>query len=82
MDTKMKVVNIHEAKTQLSKYLQDVAEGKEVVIGRYGQPIARLVPYRSEPPVYKLGVLKGKIDVADDFDAVDESLVADFEGRS
>ncbi len=64
----MKIVNIHEAKTQLSKYLQDVAEGKEVVIGKYGQPIARLVPYLSEVPKYQFGLLKGKITISDDFD--------------
>jgi prevent-host-death family protein len=64
----MKIVNIHEAKTQLSKYLQEVAEGNEVVIGRYGQPIARLVPFDDGVPKYKLGMLKGKIVVADDFD--------------
>lgn len=64
----MKVVNIHEAKTQLSRYLQEVEEGKEVVIGRYGRPVARLVPYQSEAPKYKLGLLKGKLRIADEFD--------------
>jgi len=64
----MKIVNIHEAKTQLSKYLQDVVEGNEVVIGKYGEPIARLVPYESGKPKYKFGVLKGQITVPDNFD--------------
>jgi prevent-host-death family protein len=64
----MKIVNIHEAKTQLSKYLQDVAEGGEVVIGKYGQPIAKLVPFESGEPKYKFGLLKGQITVPDDFD--------------
>ncbi len=68
----MKIVNIHEAKTQLSKYLQEVSEGKEVVIGKYGEPIAKLVPYMSEEPKYKFGVLKGQITVADDFDEASE----------
>jgi prevent-host-death family protein len=78
----MKIVNIHEAKTQLSKYLQDVEEGKEVIIGRYGQPIARLVPFVGDAPVYKLGLLKGELKVADDFDEPDEVVIATFEGQS
>jgi len=75
----MKIVNIHEAKTQLSKYLQEVADGGEVIIGKYGQPIARLVPYVSPTPKYKLGLLKGKLKVAKDFDEVDERVAQLFE---
>ena len=70
----MKIVNVHDAKTQLSKYLQEVAEGKEVVIGRYGQPVARLVPFVAEKPAYKFGLLKGRIRIAEDFDAPDERI--------
>ena len=76
----MKIVNIHEAKTQLSKYLQEVAEGHEVVIGRYGEPIARLVPYVADKPTYKLGLLKGRLTVRHDFDAVDDDVQDAFEG--
>ena len=78
----MKVINIHDAKTQLSKYLQEVAEGGEVVIGRYGRPIARLVPYAAAPPVYKFGLLKGEIKVAAGFDAPDGDVAALFEGQA
>jgi prevent-host-death family protein len=77
----MKVINIHEAKTQLSKYLQDVAEGREVIIGKYGQPIARLVPYAASQPKYQLGILKGQLKVSDDFDTSDEQVTGLFEGR-
>ena len=75
----MKVVNIHEAKTQLSKYLQEVADGGEVIIGKYGEPIARLVPYISHEPKYQLGLLKGKLKVAKDFDDVDPTVAKMFE---
>ena len=78
----MKVVNIHEAKTQLSKYLQDVADGQEVVIGKYGQPIARLVPFVSEAPKIKFGLLKGQITVPANFDEPDQEVVRMFEGQS
>jgi prevent-host-death family protein len=64
----MKLINTHEAKTQLSKLLEDVASGEEVVIGKYGQPVARLVPYVSEKPKYQFGLLKGKLRVSDDFE--------------
>ncbi|HVQ43543.1 MAG TPA: type II toxin-antitoxin system Phd/YefM family antitoxin [Candidatus Saccharimonadia bacterium] len=78
----MKVVNIHEAKTQLSKYLQEAAEGKEVVIGKYGQPIARLVPFESDKPKIVFGLLKGKFSVSDNFDEPDEELIRMFEGEA
>lgn len=62
----MKIVNVHEAKTQLSRILQEVSEGKEIVIGRYGEPVARLIPYKSDKPQYKFGLLKGEIRIKDD----------------
>lgn len=78
----MKIVNIHEAKTQLSKYLQDVAEGKEIVIGKYGQPVARLVPYMAREPKYRLGLLKGTLAVPVGFDEPDERVAALFESQN
>jgi prevent-host-death family protein len=62
----MKQVNVHEAKTQLSRLLQQVEEGEEIVIGRNGHPVARLVAFRSgrrQP-----GAWRGKGWIADDFD--------------
>lgn len=64
----MKVINIHEAKTQLSKYLAEVELGKEIIIGRYGIPVARLVSYEVVKPTYRFGLLKGKIRISADFD--------------
>lgn len=64
----MTQVNIHEAKTQLSRLLAKVAAGEEVVIARNGKPVARLVP--AEPPRKKrvLGQYRGEIWISPDFD--------------
>ena len=57
-------VNIHEAKTHLSRL---IAEGKEVVIARYGEPVARLIPIRSNSEARKPGSAKGKFEVPKSF---------------
>lgn len=61
--------NIHEAKTQLSKLLEQVAQGGEVLIARAGVPVARLVPVAPSPTARVLGTEAGRFVVADDFDA-------------
>ena len=65
----MAVVNVHEAKTHLSKLLARVEGGEEIVIARDGKPVARLVAVAPERRKRKLGTLRGRIWVADDFDA-------------
>jgi prevent-host-death family protein len=62
-------VNIHEAKTHLSRFLARVEAGEEIVIARAGRPIARLVPIERPKGKRTLGFLHGRIRVADDFDA-------------
>jgi len=62
-------VGVHEAKTHLSRLLQRVAAGEEIVITRGGEPIARLVPIESGARKRVLGLDEGKIWIADDFDA-------------
>ncbi len=71
-------VNVHAAKTQLSKLLQRVEAGEEIVIARNGTPVARLAPVE-KPPV-QLGWAKGKVWIADDFDAWDDELEEMFFG--
>jgi prevent-host-death family protein len=61
-------VNIHEAKTHLSKLLQRVMNGEEVVIAKAGQPIARLLPYQPQPAPRTPGNDSGKIVIRSDFD--------------
>ncbi len=60
-------VNIHEAKTHLSKLLARVALGEEVIIAKAGKPVARLVSIAPERPRFKLGSAKGEFVVPDDF---------------
>lgn len=62
-------VNVHEAKTHLSKLLDEVDGGAEIVIARAGKPLARLVPIERARPSRKPGYLKGRIRIAEDFDA-------------
>ena len=64
----MDTVNIHKAKTHLSRLVEKVAEGAEIVIAKNGVPRAKLVPLDSVRPL-KFGVLKGRIRYPDDFDA-------------
>ena len=60
-------VNIHEAKTHLSKLLERVALGEEVIIAKAGKPVAKLVAITSDRPRFKLGSAKGEFVVPDDF---------------
>lgn len=78
----MAIINIHQAKTHLSRLVEEVAAGKELVIGKAGKPLAKLVPVMRRKPVRKPGFLKGKIRISRDFDkALPEALAAAFEGR-
>ncbi len=61
-------LNLYDAKTQLSALVDKAADGEEIIIAKNGQPMAKLVPFR-EKPKRKPGRLKGKIWIADDFDA-------------
>jgi prevent-host-death family protein len=76
-------VNLYEAKTHLSELVERAAAGEEIVIAKAGQPKAMLVPMRpSKKPPRKLGLLRGKVWISDDFDApLPEEIQAAFEGR-
>ncbi len=77
----MKSVNIHEAKTHLSRLIELVELGEPVVIARNGKPIAKLVPFRAESR--QPGRLKGKIRIGAEFDdPLPEALAAAFRGES
>lgn len=74
-------VNIHEAKTHLSRLLQRVAAGEEVTIARAGTPVARLVAVDEKMPTRPLGFARDQVWVADDFDApLPDDLLAAFYG--
>ena len=76
----MTTVNIHEAKTNLSRLLDQVSKGGEVIIARAGRPIAKLVPYQSSPRHRVPGTEKGKIWISEDFDEWTPDLEKDFSG--
>lgn len=77
----MSTVNIHEAKTHLSRLLERVAAGEEIVIAKAGKPLARLVPLEEAPRRRPLGIWEGKIRIAPDFDALPDDLAAAFRGE-
>ncbi|HHH41029.1 MAG TPA: type II toxin-antitoxin system Phd/YefM family antitoxin [Chloroflexi bacterium] len=76
----MTVVNIHEAKTHLSRLLLRVMAGEEIVIAKAGRPIARLVPIAKTPARREPGSAAGKVVIHPDFDApLPEDLLEAFE---
>ena len=79
----MTTVNVHEAKTQLSRLIQAAEAGEEVVIARAGRPVVRLVAVAQQGQPRKLGMLAGKISIPDDFDdPMPDEWLALFEGRA
>jgi len=76
-----KVVNLHAAKTHLSRLVDEASAGEEIVIAKAGRPVARLVPLAKASTKRKPGLLKGRVRVAADFDApLPPDLLALFEG--
>jgi prevent-host-death family protein len=74
-----RTVNIHEAKTHLSRLVERVEAGEEVVIARAGRPVARLVPFRARTAPRVPGLWRGRVTLAADFDAPDDDLISTFE---
>jgi prevent-host-death family protein len=78
----MTSVNVHEAKTNLSKLLQRVASGEEIIISNRGTPVACLVPFSQPRGPRPLGFDKGRVRIADDFDApLPPDILAGFLGK-
>ena len=77
----MRTVNIHEAKTHLSRLVEEANAGDEIVIAKAGKPAVVLVPARKGRRPRTLGWLAGKLKVSDDFDApLPDDVLARFEG--
>ena len=76
----MQMINIHEAKTHLSKLLVRVSAGEEIIISKAGRPLARLVAWREPVMTRKPGLDRGKFQVPDDFDtALPVEVLDNFE---
>jgi prevent-host-death family protein len=79
-----KPVNIYEAKTQFSKLVDRAAAGEEIIIARHGKPIARIAPIVAKADLdtpRPLGIAKGQIWIAPDFDELPEDMQRAFEGE-
>jgi prevent-host-death family protein len=77
-----KTVNVHEAKTHFSKLLAAVAKGQRITICKDGTPVAQLGPLDTTIPVRRPGLLKGRVRIADDFDApLPPDMLAAFAGE-
>lgn len=76
----MNQVNVHEAKTHLSRLLERVAAGEEIVLAKAGTPVARLVPFVPELTERHAGTARGDVWVSEDFDApLPENIQRGFE---
>ena len=75
-------VNMHEAKTHLSRLVERVEAGEEIVISRAGKPVARMVAVRAPAGSRVPGRLRGRLRISDDFDApLPDELAAAFTGE-
>lgn len=66
----------------MSKLIESALQGEEVIIGKAGKPMVRLIPYKVTKKPRKPGVWAGKITIADDFDKLPEELLGAFSGES
>lgn len=78
----MEQVNIHDAKTNLSRLLERVEAGEEIVIARAGRPVARLVSFRGLADRRRPGAWRGRVRIAADFDELPAELGAAFRGEA
>jgi len=80
----MQITNISEAKASLSKLIERVLQGDEVIIGKAGKPVAKLVPYDLESSPRQLGAgnWHGEIWIAEDFDDLPEDIIQLFTGEA
>ena len=80
----MQITNISDAKASLSRLVEKVMMGEEVIIGKAGKPVAKLVPYNLDTSPRKLGVgrWKNQIWIADDFDDLPEDIAKLFTGEA
>ena len=81
----MKTINIHEAKTHLSRLLEEAVNGEPFIIAKAGKPMVVVTSLTSpaKPPPQRLGFMKGQFQVPDDFDEMGDEEIADmFEGKT
>jgi prevent-host-death family protein len=74
----MQITNISEAKAQLSSLIERVSSGEDIIIGKAGKPVARLIRYENNRRPRRPGALKGKIKIAEDFDELPGDIASEF----
>lgn len=62
------MINVHEAKTHLSRLIEDALNGKEIVVGKAGKPLVRLIPYQKKRKPIRFGLLEGRAEIPERFD--------------
>ena len=80
----MQITNISEAKASLSKLIEKALHGEEVIIGKAGKPVVKIVPFEIDTSPRQLGVgnWRGKLWIADDFDKLPDDLLRQFTGEA
>jgi prevent-host-death family protein len=77
----LRTVDLNAAKVHLARLLDEIAAGEEIIIAKAGKPVARLLPYEPRGEPRRLGLMKGRIWISEDFDAqLPEEIVAAFRG--
>ena len=77
----MKIVNIHRAKTELSKLIVQALDGEEIVIAKAGKPLVHLFPYKPALKKRKPGRFKKEVWISPDFDQTPAEIIRHFEGE-
>ncbi len=71
----MRTVNIHEAKTHLSRLVDAAAKGEPFIIAKAGKPLVKVVPVEAPPAPRRLGLMRGQFTIPDDFDTMDQEEI-------
>jgi prevent-host-death family protein len=77
----MQMVNIHEAKTNLSRLVERAAAGEHIIIAKAGKPVAKLTAYEEDQGPRKPGFWKGRVTIAKDFDRLSAAVRRAFAGE-
>jgi len=79
----MKTVNIHDAKTHLSKLVARARKGEEIVLAKAGKPVAKIVPFEATPQRRVPGSARGLVKIYDNFDdPLPDDILDAFEGKA
>jgi prevent-host-death family protein len=78
----MEIVNMHEAKTHLSRLVEKAAKGEPFIIAKAGKPMVKVVPVEAPPPRKRYGFMDGMFEVPDDFDTLGQAEIEEmFSGK-